>query len=135
MRPVEALFLFLLLVIGGLILEGLAKGAILSGHKKEIQRTAFFPLADTSIFFFLPAVSLIVLVAHVGMSLLYVFVVFALAGTAFEWLIGFFYHQIIGQRLWTYHRYTISGYTSFLSVPFWGLAGVFFWLLSQVFVK
>lgn len=126
--------MFLLLVIGGLILEGLAKELYYRATKKKFKEQPF-SFGRYIYLLLLPAVSLIVLVAHVGMSLLYVFVVFALAGTAFEWLIGFFYHQIIGQRLWTYHRYTISGYTSLLSVPFWGLAGVFFWLLSQVFVK
>lgn len=62
-----------------------------------------------------------------------IFIGFALLGTLAEWLVGFFYHKILGQRLWTYHRYTISGYTSLLSTPLWGLAGIVFYFLIQIF--
>ena len=63
-----------------------------------------------------------------------VFIGFAVLGTLAEWVIGFFYHMIVGQRLWTYHRYSITGYTSFLSIPIWGLSGLIFSLFIKIFV-
>ena len=62
-----------------------------------------------------------------------IFIVFAFVGTAIEWFVGWSYHQVIGQRLWTYHRYSVGKYTSILSMPLWGLAGVLFWFLAQIF--
>lgn len=69
-----------------------------------------------------------------GLSVLQVYLVFALVGTFLEWIIGFMYRQIVGEKLWSYHRYAIAEYTSFLSIPIWGLAGVLFWVLAQMFI-
>jgi len=69
-----------------------------------------------------------------GYSPLFVFALFAFWGTLLEGLVGFSYHMIVGQRLWTYHRYGIYGYTSLLSVPIWGLLGILMWFLARVFV-
>lgn len=73
------------------------------------------------------------LIATSDINLLLVFFTFSLLGTALEWLAGFAYQMIVGQKLWTYHRHSIGGYTSFLSVPLWGIGGVLFWLLVQIF--
>jgi len=74
------------------------------------------------------------MIQRTGSQLLLVCLSFALVGTFLEWLIGFFYHKIVGQKLWTYHRYSLSGYTSLLSIPLWGLAGALFWLLAKIFI-
>lgn len=68
---------------------------------------------------------------HFNWSYIVVYMVFAAVGTALEWMIGYAYHGVVGQRLWTYHTYSIYGYTSFLSVPIWGFAGILFWSLSE----
>ena len=78
-----------------------------------------------------PLAATIILINLHGVSLLKVFVIFAIVGTLLEWLLGFGYHKIVGQRLWIYHRLTITGYTSLLSTPIWGMAGIMFWLLVQ----
>jgi len=62
-----------------------------------------------------------------------VFLIFAGVGTALEWLVGFSFHMVMGQRLWTYYKYNINTYTSLLSIPLWGIAGVFFYLLVKYF--
>jgi hypothetical protein len=53
-----------------------------------------------------------------------VFAIAAFLGTFGEWLLGFCYHTVVGQRLWTYHRFGIMGYTSLLVIPLWGIVGV-----------
>lgn len=68
-----------------------------------------------------------------GWGLLKVFIGFAFTGTLLEWMIGWSYYNIVGQRLWTYHRYAITKYTSFLSIPLWGFAGVLFWIMVKLF--
>ncbi len=54
-------------------------------------------------------------------------------GMCMEHLIGYLYHKTLNRRLWRYFKYTIGGYTSLLVAPFWGMAGIFFLLLGQVF--
>ena len=80
-----------------------------------------------------PLAAILVVASSAGWVLLNIVVVFAFMGTFLEWLIGWAYHHIVGQRLWTYHRYSIGGYTSLLSVPLWGLCGGLFWLLAAIF--
>lgn len=81
----------------------------------------------------LPALAFLVITNQLGYSPLVVFTVFAVLGTVFEGLVGFAYHKIVGQRLWTYHRYSINGYTSLLGSPIWGLLGILTWLLAKSF--
>jgi uncharacterized membrane protein len=61
-----------------------------------------------------------------------VFLFFAVIGTFMEWLIGFAYENVVGKILWTYDKFNINGYTSYLSIPLWGIAGVVFWLIANV---
>ncbi|MFZ6034668.1 MAG: putative ABC transporter permease [Patescibacteria group bacterium] len=81
-----------------------------------------------------PLVATFVTLGQNGNTLSKVFISFALLGTFLEWLIGFSYHMVVGQRLWTYHRLSLNGYTSVLSIPLWGLAGALFYLLGKTFV-
>lgn len=52
-----------------------------------------------------------------------------------EWLVGFSYRVIMGENMWTYHRLELYGFTSFLSLPLWGLIGVVFLLLTQILAR
>lgn len=81
-----------------------------------------------------PLIATILLTVSAGATLIKMFIAFAVIGTFFEWLIGYSYHMVVGQRLWTYHRLGLSGYTSLLSIPLWGFAGAVFYLLARVFV-
>lgn len=67
-----------------------------------------------------------------GYKLLVLFLIFAVIGTALEWLAGFVYQRVIGKRLWTYHRYRIGPYTSWQSAPMWGMGAVLFWLVVKI---
>jgi len=86
------------------------------------------------LFIILPIIGFFILVIQGNLSLIKVFVVFAFIGTFIEWLIGYSYQSILRKNLWTYHRLSIQGHTSFLSIPLWGLSGVLFWLLAKLFV-
>ena len=85
-------------------------------------------------FLILPILVVFYFIQGSKLNLIAVLLSFSLLGTLAEWLIGFFYHKIVGQRLWTYHRYSITNYTSWLSMPLWGIAGLIFYLFIQIFL-
>lgn len=125
--------LFLFLVIGGVVLEEITERLYFKFTKKKFKEHHF----SFSRYFYLllfPILGTIIIIQKNSSRLLIVFLTFSLIGTLLEWLIGFFYHKIVGQRLWTYHRFSLTGYTSWLCLPLWGLAGILFWLLARVFI-
>lgn len=70
-----------------------------------------------------------------GIKVVYIYLSFALFGTILEWLVGFSYQMTVGEKLWEYFKLPlIGGYTSFLGIPLWGMAGVMFWLLTRIFI-
>ncbi len=85
------------------------------------------------IFFGIPFITILGFVLRYDHSLFKVLIVFSIIGTGLEWLVGYAYHNVMGSRLWTYHRYDITSYTSWLAMPIWGFGGVLFWAISRVF--
>lgn len=59
------------------------------------------------------------------------FILGSFFGALYEYVIGFTYHKIMKRHLWTYHRFSMRGYTSLLSIPLWGIGTIFFWLLAK----
>jgi uncharacterized membrane protein len=131
-EPVYTVFLFFSMVAFGVFLENIANRIYLKINKKS-HRTIHFTLARYLFLLLVPVCGVILMTTLYGLSILQAYIIFALVGTFLEWLIGYSYHQIVGQRLWTYHRYSLNGYTSLLATPIWGLAGVFFLLLVRAF--
>lgn len=124
------LIIFLAMVAGGVQLEGSFAGLHDRFSKLRYKRNRF----RLGRYFFLLAFPLLATLFALyaqGVSAAYAFLLFAVAGTALEWLVGSAFHRVVGQRLWTYHRYSMGGYTSWLSVPLWGMAGVPFLLLVK----
>ncbi len=124
MVTIQDIVIFLLIVVGGVAFEAVTQQLYFKLSGKKIRKYHFS--WSKSFYLLIPiflAIGMYIL--KFGSSLLTVYMVFALVGTFLEWTIGYFYHQIIGQRLWTYHRYDLGGYTSLLSIPLWGLAKVF----------
>ena len=119
--------IFFALVIGGFGLELIFLKVF--SHKK-----AHFTLGKYVYFLTLPIFIVTLYTFDSKLNFWEIFVGFAILGTLAEGLIGFFYHKIVGQRLWTYHRFSIIGYTSLLSIPLWGLAGLIFHLFFQIFL-
>jgi len=124
--------LYLCLVIGSLLLEG-ALSKLYYLLTKHPHKTYHFSWGRYMYLLLLPLLATVYMAYQVNQSLIYVYFIFTFVGTALEWCIGYSYHQIVGQRLWTYHRYSINGYTSILAMPIWGMGGVLFWLLTQRF--
>jgi len=133
MNYLGELLIFVSLIAWGVILEDLILKEYFKRANKKF-RTHHFSFSRYVYLLIFPLVAWILLIFRVGIQLFYIFFAFAFLGTLIEWLIGYFYHHIVGQRLWTYHRLSLGGYTSLLSIPLWGLAGALFWLLSRVFI-
>lgn len=134
MSNISIAIIFLLLIVFGFVAESLYfQNGILAKNKK--LKTYHFNTGRYIYYLITPVTALtFAFIATSSIKLLYVFFVFSLLGTFLEWLAGFAYHMIVGQKLWTYHRYSIGGYTSLLSMPLWGIGGVLFWLLVQIFI-
>jgi uncharacterized membrane protein len=125
--------LYLLIAIGGLLLEVAFKKIYyqLTDNHYKIHH---FSAGKYIFFLTLPLLATALLGVWYGRSIIVVFMTFALVGTFLEWLIGWSYYQIVGEQLWSYHRYSIGPYTSLLSMPLWGVGGGLFWLLAHIFV-
>ena len=122
--------LFILLAIGGVVFEGIFS-LLYNKHTKNKYKKHFkfarylflllFPMFGTLVSFFIA-----------GFSAIKIFILFSFMGPALEWCIGYSYQAIVGQKLWTYHRYSITGNTSLLAIPFWGLAGLLFYYIARM---
>lgn len=123
--------LFLAMVVIGVVLEVIISQFHYIYTKKDFKKY-HFSLARYFFLMLFPLIAVLVSTFQVGTTLIRAFLIFALVGTLLEWFVGFSYHMVLGQRLWTYYRYNIGTYTSLLSIPLWGLAGVVFWLLAKV---
>lgn len=80
---------------------------------------------------FAPVVGSLSLSYFYGVKVIYLFFFSSLLGFVLEYSLGFVYHKTLNKRLWTYSRYSVGGYTSLLTFPMWGVAGIIFWLLSS----
>ena len=67
-----------------------------------------------------------------GPKLITMFVASSLLGFVLEYILGLVYHKTLNSRLWTYHRLSMQGYTSLLSIPVWGIAGVIFFFIFKI---
>ena len=106
-------------------------------HTKNIFYRLFkvhhFSIGRYVVYYGIPFVTIFAWIStHYHPSYVIAFLVFGTVGTILEWFLGYAYHKVVGTRLWTYHQYSISGYTSLLSIPLWSLGGFFFWSLSNL---
>jgi hypothetical protein len=125
------LLIFLAVFVGGVFLEIAAVKlhlALTKTHDKEHH----FSFGRYLLLILFPLIACAIILSKEGWELVSIFIAFAVLGTALEWFVAFGYHKIMGQRLWTYHRYSITKYTSFLVIPFWGVAGIFAWLIISL---
>jgi len=101
-------------------------GAYLFGKKtKNFRWSEYIALMAA------PVIATLSLSYFYGKQIVYLFFVSAIAGFVLEYLLGLAYHKTLNKRLWTYDRLAIDGYTSFLTFPMWGVAGISFWLISR----
>jgi Putative ABC-transporter type IV len=126
------LLIFLVVFVGGVFLE-IAVVRLHHAHIKTHHKEHHFSFAKYLLLILFPLIACGIILVKEGGDLVSIFIAFSVLGTALEWFVAFGYHQIMGQRLWTYHRYSITKYTSFLSIPFWGTAGILAWLIIGLF--
>lgn len=132
MTPSDSLIIFIGLTAGGVILEALLSKIYYHFSKKSYKKH-HFALSKFIYLMIFPFIAAGLMILNMGMQLIQVFVTFAIIGTITEYLIGYSYNAIVGERLWTYQRFGINKHTSLLAIPLWGLGGILFWLLVQVF--
>lgn len=123
--------IYLGLIIGGFIIESLVSQTHFLLFGKQFKKY-HYKFGRYLFYLMFPVVALVFSLFFASPEVLSIFLAFSVIGPALEWLAGFSYHMVVGQRLWTYHRYSIGGYTSFFTIPLWGLAGILFWLLNKV---
>ncbi len=80
----------------------------------------------------IPLFCIIYLIYLFGLKILVLFFLSSLLGLFLEYVVGLAYYKTLNKKLWVYQQLSISGYTSLLSIPIWGVAGVIFWLLSKI---
>ena len=70
----------------------------------------------------------------IDIRILTLYLASAMLGFVLEFFLGFAYHQVLNRKLWVYdsQAYAVGGYTSWLTLPMWGVAGVIFWTLAKV---
>lgn len=101
--------------------------AYLYGHKtKNFRWSEYFAIIIW------PILSIIAFAFVVDARILNLFLISAFFGFLLEYIVGLAYHKTLNKRLWVYQRLSLNGYTSLLSIPLWGIAGVLFWFLSKV---
>ena len=79
-----------------------------------------------------PIIGVLVLTYLSGVKVLLLFAVSCFVGFSLEYVLGLAYHKTLNKKLWEYKRLSINGYTSLLSIPFWGVGGVAFWFLGKL---
>jgi hypothetical protein len=101
--------------------------AYLYGHK--VKR---FRWTEYVVLLIVPVIGCLGLSYIYGIKIIYLFVLSAVIGFILEYSLGFAYHKTLNKHLWYYSRLGVGdGYTSLLTFPMWGVAGIVFWLLSQ----
>src|SRR5688500_9492232 len=113
------MFIYIALVGGGFVLEVLVTKLHYRIFKKH-YKVHHFTFGKYLFLLLAPFAGMMYAIKNGGSSLWLIFLIFAIVCTVLEWFLGWAYYQIEGQRLWTYHRYAIGKYTSFLSIPIWG---------------
>jgi hypothetical protein len=132
MSEVVVVSIFLALTIGGFLLETLLAQFHHFIFKAKYKRY-HYSFSRYLFFLLFPLTALLFVLADQGFKILTIFIFFSVIGPILEALAGYSYHMVVGQRLWTYHRHSLKGYTSVLSAFLWGLGGVLFWLLVEIF--
>lgn len=96
------------------------------------RKTSRFRWSEYAALVIFPASALLWLAHRYGTVVFFMYAASAVFGTLCEWVLGWAYHRALGSRLWEYKRLSISGYTSVLSMPLWGITGILFVLLAKV---
>jgi len=96
------------------------------------RKTKEFKWSEYAAIMIWPILFVVALAYFIDMRIVSLFIVSIFVGFVLEYILGFTYHKVLNRRLWTYGRLSIGGYTSLLTLPMWGVAGVIFWFISKM---
>ncbi len=127
MAPLDPLVLVVFATLA-LILVGFGLGYLYVRNRQRPFWHKFIVLMTA------PTVSVLLFACYLDPRFLLVYVVSALVGFVAEFCLGFAYHTIMGTKLWKYdaNAYPLLEYTSWLTLPMWGVAGIVFWTVSKL---
>lgn len=131
MSPFFNLALFLSIIVFGVGIEVILSKIHFRLHGQH--QVVHFKLSRYLFLLSVPLIAITLMSYLVGLSIWKFFLIFMILGTVLEYWIGYSYKIIVGQRLWTYNKYSFHGYTSWLAIPLWGWCGVLVYLLVNSF--
>lgn len=67
-----------------------------------------------------------------GPGIYVLFISSALVGFTVEYVLGSTWHAVQNERLWHYKKHSLKGYSSYLMIPLYGVAGVAYFLLANL---
>jgi hypothetical protein len=82
---------------------------------------------------FWPILGVLVLSYFEGLKILLYFLVCALIGFFLEIRLNVNFEKILGEKFYVYRKLTLKGYSSILTLPFWGAAGTVFLTIAKIF--
>jgi uncharacterized membrane protein len=113
---------------GLIVIVGVYLAYLYGRNTKEFHWSEYIAL--------LAALTLIVFLKAylIDIKILYLYLLSAIVGFILEYSLGLAYHKTLNRKLWVYdsHAYSLSGYTSWLTLPMWGIAGVIFWTVGKI---
>lgn len=80
----------------------------------------------------IPVWGLIFLLSKQNIGYIKIFLVSAFVGTLLESALGRFLYNILGKPVWKYSFGRIGKFTSWISIPYWGGAGLLFLYLAKL---
>ncbi len=129
----EPLKLFLLLVAAMVMFDLAVQHVVKSVFKKKFKTSHPYHTLSKIGILSVPLLGLAVLVWNADWGYVRLFMASAVIGTLLEYLLGVFLKHIRGSEVWTYHFLPLGRYTSWISIPYWGGAGlVFFYIATKV---
>lgn len=98
----------------------------IGGRTKQWRWSKYFLLTLS------PFAGMVFLTWFEGPKIIAFFVLSSVGGFFAEIAMGFLAEKILGQRLWTYQKFSIKGHSSLLTLPFWGGGGIIFLILAKL---
>jgi len=128
--PAIDFLVYAIFVVGGLLLMTFFIESYF--HFFPQKKANHFTLVKYLLYIFFPTLGLVYFTYALGIEVLWFYLFSCLLGALGEWIAGYTYHKITGQRLWSYHKFLIGRYTSLLSTPLWGFCALVFWFLGRI---
>lgn len=117
----------MLALTGIIVTVGLSVAVAFAKGRRRFSWIEYILLAS------IPLVTLVPVFMRYGVGVLGLFIASIIIGLFFEHILGYVFHRTLKRHMWRYYRMTWGGYTSLLVAPFWGMAGIFFFLLAKAF--